>query len=236
MLAVTNNSINNKPFVFKSLQDKAKTKNFIHDFRTRRRKVTDEPEPSVKVKIAAGSVIGAAIPMLLFAKNQKLDITKISQIFKLEYGLKEMVGIATGAIASGVATGMMFDKKNAKKEKLDEGVFQILNTTIPLFLVKCMQLLSKKIPVLKKKPVEIASLIGAIVFGMFSASKLANIINDPKNKVPDRKLTILDAVVNIDELAGSMVLAGFPIVKTLQIEKFLPFINAWSGYRAGESN
>lgn len=235
MLAVTTTS-NNKPFVFKSFQDKAKTKNFIHDFRMRRRKVTDEPEPSVKLKIAAGSIIGAAIPMVIFAKKQKLDVSKLSQIFNVNFGLKEMLGLTTGSILGGVLTGMMFDKKNSKKEKTDEGVFQFLNSTIPLFFVSGIQKLSKNFPVLEKKPVKIGAIGAGIFASMHCAAKLANFINDPHNKVPDRKLGMLDAVVNIDEVAGALVLAGFPIVKTLKIEKLLPFISAWSGYRAGESN
>lgn len=61
--------------------------------------------------------------------------------------------------------------------------------------------------------------MGAGIFAsMHCAAKLANFINDPHNKVPDRKLGMLDAVVNIDEVAGALVLAGFPIVKTLKIE------------------
>lgn len=236
MLVAANNQTNNKPFVFKSFQDKARTKSFIHDFRTRRRKVADEPEPAAKVKIALGSTIGTAIPLVLFAKKQNLNVKKISEIFKLQFGLKEMVGITTGAILGGVVSGMMFDKKNAKKEKTDEGVFQFLNSTVPLLFVSGYQQIAKKYPFLKKKPVEIGAIGSGIFASMHCAAKLSNLINDPQNKVPDRKLTMLDAVVNIDELAGAFVLAGFPIVKKLQIEKILPFISAWSGYRAGESN
>ena len=236
MFAITNNSVNNKPFVFKSFQEKARTKNFLQDFKTRRRKVSDEPEPSTKAKIAAGSAIGTAIPLVIFAKKQKLDVSKLSQIFKLQFGLKEMVGVSSGAILGGVLTGMMFDKKNSKKEKTDEGVFQFLNSTIPLFFVSGIQKLSEKVPVLNKKPVKIGAIGAGIFASMHAAAKLANFINDPKNKVPDRKLGMIDAIVNIDELAGALVLAGFPIVKTLKIEKLLPFISAWSGFRAGESN
>lgn len=72
--------------------------------------------------------------------------------------------------------------------------------------------------------------------GMKVAADLSNLINDPKDLVPDRKLTIKDAAANIDDALGIFVLAKMPFAKYLHVEKILPAIYSWCGYRAGESN
>ena len=43
-------------------------------------------------------------------------------------------------------------------------------------------------------------------------------------------------LANIDDLIGVLVLAKFPIVEKLHIDKLLPAIYAFCGYRAGKSN
>jgi hypothetical protein len=43
-------------------------------------------------------------------------------------------------------------------------------------------------------------------------------------------------LANIDDLIGVLVLAKFPIAEKLHIDKFLPAIYAFCGYRAGKSN
>ena len=75
-----------------------------------------------------------------------------------------------------------------------------------------------------------------ILVGMQGAASISNIICDPKDERPDRKLTLLDSLANIDDLVGVLVLAKFPIIKTLHIDKLLPAIYAFCGYRAGKSN
>ena len=83
---------------------------------------------------------------------------------------------------------------------------------------------------------KIITTTATILVGMQGAASVSNIICDPKDKRPDRKLTLLDSLANIDDLVGVLVLAKFPIVKQLQIDKLLPAIYAFCGYRAGKSN
>lgn len=71
---------------------------------------------------------------------------------------------------------------------------------------------------------------------MLLASKLANFINDPYDKVPDRKLTLKDSIANIDDSVGILVVSKVPLTDKLQIEKTLPAIYGLCGYRAGMSN
>ena len=61
-------------------------------------------------------------------------------------------------------------------------------------------------------------------------------ICDPKDKYPDRKLTLKDTIANLDDMIGLLVLAKFPLAEKLHIEKLLPFIYALCGFRAGKAN
>lgn len=87
------------------------------------------------------------------------------------------------------------------------------------------------------KSVKVAAIVTGLIAGMPLAAFISNIINDPKDKEPDRKLTLKDSIINMDDALGAALL--WP--------KFLLWINsiwkklclqyfAWCGYRAGESN
>ncbi len=236
LTAVTPNS--NKPFVFKSFQDAAKPKGVLSNIYSKRHKVSDAPDTSTKVKIAAGAVLGTVIPLMLFAKKQNLDLKKVSSLFKVEYGLKEMVGVSAGSIVGGGLAGITFDKKNTFKEKMDECTFQFLNSVIPPAMIAGMLEITETYggKLKDNKLLKVGILLTGIFSGMKLAVRAANLINDPKDKVPDRKLSMLDAVVNVDDAVGALVLANFPCVKNLHIDKLLPIIYAWCGYRAGETN
>ena len=77
--------------------------------------------------------------------------------------------------------------------------------------------------------------VGLLV-GMYGSAALSNIICDPKDIHPDRKLNVKDALANMDDALGILVLAKFPLVNKLKINYVLPFIFAACGYRAGKSN
>ncbi len=79
-------------------------------------------------------------------------------------------------------------------------------------------------------------MIGGVLVGMYGAVSISNVICDPLDKLPDRKLTLLDCLVNVDDALGVLVLTKFPFVGKLHLEKLLPFIYAYCGYRAGKSN
>ena len=83
---------------------------------------------------------------------------------------------------------------------------------------------------------KITATAATILVGMQGAASVSNIICDPKDEHPDRKLTFLDSLANIDDLVGVLVLAKFPIVEKLHVDKLLPAIYAFCGYRAGKSN
>ena len=183
-----------------------------------------------KVKIGIGATLGTIIPMSVLAVKQRRNL------FKLHFGLKEMIAISLGGIAGGVISGLFVDKKEYKKHKIDEGVFQFLNASIPPLLVMPAIKGCEKVKALNNITTKAITTVGVLFGGMKIAATMSNFINDPKDLEPDRRLTFKDAVANIDDALGIFVLAKMPFAKYLHAEKLLPAIYAWCGYRAGESN
>lgn len=197
-----------------------------YDIRTYRNHRKEPVDTSAKYKIAAGAVAGAFIPMVCLAKKQKTNI------FKIKYNTKEMLMLSSGAILGGLTTGILTGKKEHRKQKMNEGVFQFLNATVPTILTGSLYSLTKK----SKTSIKVIGTLTGLIGGMLIASKLANIINDPYDKVPDRKLTLKDSVANIDDAIGILVVTKVPIANKLKIDKALPAVYSLCGYRAGMSN
>ena len=189
-----------------------------------------------KAKIAAGSIAATLVPMIYFAKKQN-GLKKILDIFKIKYELKEVIALSSASIAGGALTGIAVDKKTNRKQKINEGVFQFMNATVPTMLVGgAMELIKDNEKYKNSKPVKVAAIVTGLIAGMPLAAFISNIINDPKDKEPDRKLTLKDSIINMDDALGALVVAKIPVVDKLHLEKIMPAIFAWCGYRAGESN
>ena len=204
--------------------------------RSLRYKNSEKVETSAKIAVSAGSIIGAMLPVLLFAKMQNKNFKKFGDILNIEYGLTEMLGVSAGSILGAVGAGFAADKKGNKKKKISEGVFQFLNTGVPSIMGWAMLKICENIKTLNNIPAKIAASVAGLALGMPLAAKLSNKINDPKDLVPDRKVTAKDAFANIDDAFGILILAKFPIAQKLHLNKVLPAIFAWCGYRAGQSN
>lgn len=198
-----------------------------HRNRTYSRNVSN----SDKAKALAGSLIGTAIPMVMMMKKQK-----IKNPLKLEYGMWDMVGMSGGSIAGGVALGLVGESKEVKTNRLREGFFQFMNAAIPTWIVGGVLSLCKHSQKHNNIRNKILSTIGGLLVGMYGSAALANVITDPKDKHPDRKLTYKDALANIDDAIGVFVLAKFPFADKLKLERLLPVIYTMCGYRAGKSN
>lgn len=200
------------------------------DIRTYRNHRKEPADSSAKYKVATGAVVGTVLPMLYLAKKQKTNI------FKIKYNTKEMIMLSSGAILGGLITGLLTGKKEHRKQKMNEGVFQFLNATVPTLLTASLFSLTSRFKQLNKTSIKFLSALTGLVGGMHLASKLANIINDPYDKVPDRKLTLKDSVANIDDAIGILVITKVPIADKLQVEKALPAVYSLCGYRTGMSN
>jgi hypothetical protein len=184
-----------------------------------------------KIKAAVGAFVGTVIPMAMMMKNQK-----IKNPLKLQYGLKEMLILSATSIVGGVFTGMIGADNQSKLNKSKEGVFQFMNAAIPTWLGAATLRWCETTKGMNNNLAKITATAATILVGMQGAASVSNIICDPKDEHPDRKLTFLDSLANIDDLVGVLVLAKFPIVEKLHVDKLLPAIYAFCGYRAGKSN
>ncbi len=188
------------------------------------------PQQKIKDEVTIGATAGTLLPLIFFAKRQNKNI------FNIKYGLKEMISVSAGGILGGAAAGLLFDKKEYGKQKVNEAVFQFMNASVPSVFVAGLLKLSEKFKSLNNKKAKLLLIITGLFGGMQTASCLSNKINDPFNKVPDRKVTLKDSVANVDDAIGALVLAKIPVAQKIHAEKFLPVIYGWCGYRAGLSN
>jgi hypothetical protein len=150
--------------------------------------------------------------MICFAKKQN-GLKKVADLFRIDYGLKEILTLSTSSILGGALAGMAVDKKTNKKRKLNEAVFQFMNATIPTSLVGgTLGLVKDNTKYKNSKIVKIGAISASLVAGMPTAAWLSNIINDPKDKEPDRKLYLKDAIINMDDAIGALIVAKVPII------------------------
>ena len=201
-----------------------------YDIRTYRNHRKERPTLKTSLCTAVGSAAGTVVPMMYFAKKQN------KKLFNINFGLKEMVLTSAGAIIGGLIGGISGGEKTHKKQKINEGVFQFMNATVPTFLTASVFAIANKVKTFDKPMFKIPAIMLSLVGGMHLAAKISNKINDPYDKIPDRKLTLKDSVANLDDAIGVFVLAKTPAIDKLQVEKALPFIYSWCGYRAGMSN
>ena len=219
MILPVNDSVNKKPYKsFKSANNVKK------GYIARRYHTSETVEFNTKIK--------AATPLLYFTRKNP----GLKNIINMKYGLKEMVVTSITGISGGAAFGMIGEPHKKRERKRKEAVFQIMNCTLPLLGVAGFLKLSEKIKGLNNKPAKVIGTLAGVTAGMFGGAKLSNLINDPKDLEPDRKIELKDTIANVDDVFSALVLAKFPFVDKLHIEKLLPVIFAWCGYRAGQSN
>ena len=231
-------SVSNKPkhSVFSSFQEISHTGNVYSTLKYKRNHRIEEPDLKKKVIVASGSIAATLLPMIYFAKKQN-GLKKITDLVKVKYELPQVIGLSTASILGGVVTGIAADNKSNKKRKIQEGVFQFMNATIPTLLVGgAMKLIEDNVKYKESKKVKVAAIVTSLIAGMPLAAFISNIINDPKDKEPVRKLTLKDSVINMDDALGARVVAKIPLVEHLHLDKLMPAIFAWCGYRAGQSN
>ena len=184
-----------------------------------------------KIKAGVGAIAGTVLPMMFMMKKQK-----VKNPFKLQYGLQEIIGMSASSIVGGVAVGMIGENKKTNENKLKEGLFQFMNASIPTWIVGGVLKLCESSKNFNNIPGKIMSIAGGLIVGMYGAASVSNLICDPHDKRPDRKLTLKDCLINIDDALGVLVLAKFPCADKLHFERLLPFISAYCGYRSGKSN
>lgn len=190
-----------------------------------------------------GSAAGVVSALLLFGKKQNpnIKINSVKNFFKkmkLEYELPQILGVSLAGIAGGLAGGLIDDKETKKIKKIKEGAFQFLNLLIPTVLVDQTIKFLKNRPKLNKnvyKAVLIpAALVGGVATAVVGANIMDNKIFDKNDLVPDRKMKAKDFIVHVDDIFGVLALAKLPIANQLHVDKILPALYTWCGYRVGE--
>ncbi len=197
----------------------------------RRSRYTGKSSKSDMLKSLAGSVAGTLIPLAFMMKKQG-----VKNPFKVKYGLGDMLILSGAPIIGGVACAMIGNDAKTNKAKRNEGVFQFFNAAIPTWIAGATLQLCENNKKLNNIPMKVFSILASVLIGMHGAASVSNLICDPKDKDPDRKLTLRDSIANVDDLVGVLVLAKFPLADKLHVEKLLPFIYAYCGFRAGKSN
>lgn len=200
-------------------------------FILRRNRLSRKETTNDKLQALAGAALGTGLVLAAMMKKQK-----VKNPFKLKYELPEMLAMSGAPIIGGVGLGMIGNDKKTNLAKSKEGIFQFLNAAIPTWLAGATLKWCETTKGFNNAPAKLLSIAGTILIGMHGAAALSNMICDPKDKDPDRKLTMLDSIANVDDLVGVLVLAKFPIIDKLHLDKALPAIYTYCGYRAGKSN
>ena len=184
-----------------------------------------------KIKAGLGSSIGVAIPLAMFMKKQN---TK--NIFHVKYGLKEMLIMAACGNIGGILLSSIGDKKEDKIKKWKEGAFQMALTTIPMLLIDNIIAFCEKSknPKINNNLTKIAGSIAGVIIGSNASLEIFNKLRGQKDaKKPERELKWLDMISNLDDAVAICVLAKIPFADKIHIERALPFIYAFCGYRSG---
>ena len=195
-----------------------------------RNRYENTPERHTKITSAIGAVAGMSLPLTAFSLMQKC------KPYNVKYGLPHMLIMCLGGISGGIAGGSIGASKKEKTRKVKEGVFQFFNMAMPATCVTGALRLCDKVKSLDNVPSRIVGTIAGIATGIVSGMKISNFIIDPKNKEPDRRVTLKDSVANLDDMVGILVLADVKAAKNLKIERAFPLLYSYCGYRAGESN
>lgn len=183
-----------------------------------------------KAKALAGATAGTLVSLAVIMKKQN-----IKNPLKINYGLKDMLIMSGASICSGTASGMIGENKETKHQKLREGVFQFLNSSLPTLCVAGILKILNKHKNLNNTFCKVTGVISGIGIGMIGAAKISNKILDPKDMHPDRKLKLKDCIASIDDAVGALTLAKFPFAQNIKLDKALPIIYTYCGFRAGNN-
>lgn len=214
----------------------------------------------INKKVIAGSTVGtcsfvgAAIALIgkrqghkILAKPNFTNWNKPKDwlISKIDYGEKEIIGIAGSSVLGGFIGGSLFDKKQNIKAKFKEGIFQMIaNIIIPISTVGITVKVFEKFAANKFKNTKAKNLtkaiitIGSLIGGMFIGNKIGNAINNKIfNSQKERKMSVKDLSSQLDDtcLAASMLTQGGGAAKSWGkiFSRFIPLALLMPGFETG---
>lgn len=187
--------------------------------------------PNDKILAAAGGILGVSIPLFTFMKMQKAP-----NIFKVKYKVQHMLTMAACGNIGGIMASSIGEPKSDIIKKWKEGAFQMSLTSLPMLLVDgsiklCEKSKNKKI---NNNFVKILASITGVAIGSNTAIAISNKLrSDKEAKKPKRELKLIDMIANLDDAVAICVLAKIPFADKIHIERALPFIYSFCGYRSG---
>lgn len=161
----------------------------------------------------------------------------VMKFLDINYGLKEMIILGSGSIAGGLAGGIIFDKKEKTKAKMQEAIYQFANLAIPTSLAAGLMHLAKNSKSFNNRYAQIVAAVVGIGMGMPLSSAICHKINNgisDKNQKYHRPMKLKDGIIHLDDIIMALVLTRLPLVKNLCIDKLIPFLYLYCGYESGK--
>ncbi len=232
----------------------------------------------IKTRAALSSLVGTGTVLAMIAKKQGFSLNparikntplKDWAIFKiakkgeperklLEIEEKEIISLATGSVAGGLAGGTIFDKKNMKA-KAREALTQLAgNVLIPVGFVggasrlygKVEDNIKSALPQIRydnkavkfiNKFIKAIPAIGITAFalgaGIYTGNKVTNFINEKLfGQKQKREIKSSDFAPHVDDLCLAVTLMGAkdsPVVST--ITRTVPLFLSIPGYQVGKA-
>lgn len=220
----------------------------------------------VKTGVFATTLAGVGLALAILMKN-KGNSLKLSEFFKMpiknwplwkiDYKEKEILALASGSLAGGLAGGLIFDKKENFKAKVREAIIQLVgNVSVPLACVsfgvkgfhkfenkflknnvsetKCANKVLNETCKLKKTLPIVLVTIASLVCGIFLGNKTGNAINENIFNVKDkRKIKPSDMSPHLDDMCLAISLASDKNVIGHAISRVIPAALMVAGYSTG---
>jgi len=184
-----------------------------------------------KILAGIGSVAGVSLVV-----GSMMKIQKTKNPMNLRYTVVEMLSMAGMGNIGGIVLSSVGKDSKAQKKKWKEGAFQMLLTSIPMLSVDgVIKLCSKsRNKLINNNFTKILASICGVYVGSHTALAVSNKLrNEPNSAKPKRKLKFVDMVANLDDAVAIMVLAKIPFADKIRIERLLPFIYSFCGFRSG---
>lgn len=186
-----------------------------------------KPKKKLNTKALVGATAGMvgtiALTNVMFKKK---DLSAFQEASR-------MIIMAAGANVGGVLGGSIGATKEQKEKKWKEAGFQMLNVTAPMVMVSSFLAVCNKNKSLKNnKAVKIIGSAAAMVGGAFVATNLHNAMKDKDE--PYRKYTYKDTFTNFDDVVATIKIGFKEFAEKIPVDKILPFIYTYNGYRAGD--
>jgi len=226
--------INNNKIYFKQSKSEDKTEN-----KSLLPKVPKMSE--INFPVLASTAVGTGAALLFLAKYQRKGIREFA---KIDYQLKEVLGIGAGSMAGGLIGGLIMDRGKQIRKKLEEANFQFLNNLLlpTVFAERSINFIEHsnievlqnlrthhKATILVKSVATLLSIVGGMHLGGFIANKINNFaLNNNKEEKFNRKIQFKDYAVHVDDIPVVLAVQNIQV-----INKIVPACFLTCGYEVG---